>query len=152
MSNTLSYKGFIAVAEFSLDDEAIIGTVIGVNDKVVFECEDPKKVQEVFEQTIDEYIEMCKELGKPPEKSYSGTFNVRVSPNLHKRAVEQAAKDGIKLNQFVANAIEKEVKRKTEINTRQLEAILARWKTGNKQISQVPLYDETLYWEEMTAL
>ena len=45
-------------------------------------------------------------------RSYKGGFNVRVTPEIHRRAVETAIKKGLSLNQFVQKAIEKEVAHK----------------------------------------
>ncbi len=39
------------------------------------------------------------------EGEYSGKFTVRISPFEHRRAVEQAKKQGVSLNQYVCNAI-----------------------------------------------
>ena len=63
----------------------------------------------MFHENIDDYLEMCEELGVKPEKEYKGTFNVRVSPEVHKRAVLEAESKGISLNQFVSKAIENEL-------------------------------------------
>ena len=45
-------------------------------------------------------------------RSYKGGFNVRMSPEIHKKAVERATRMGVSLNQFVQKAIEKEVTHK----------------------------------------
>ena len=39
------------------------------------------------------------------EEEYSGKFTVRLSPFEHRRAVEQAKRQGLSLNQYVCNAI-----------------------------------------------
>jgi predicted HicB family RNase H-like nuclease len=39
-------------------------------------------------------------------KSFKGTFNVRIKPELHSKAFEQATLSGKTLNQFVQEAIE----------------------------------------------
>jgi predicted HicB family RNase H-like nuclease len=49
---------------------------------------------------------MCAELGQPPEKPASGKFNVRIDPNLHRKAQEMAAALGVSLNDVVANALQ----------------------------------------------
>jgi len=43
------------------------------------------------------------------QRSYKGTFNVRVSPDLHKRAVRKSISEGISLNRLVRRALEEEV-------------------------------------------
>jgi predicted HicB family RNase H-like nuclease len=43
----------------------------------------------------------------PVEKSYKGSFNVRLSPDLHRRAATSAKIYGTTLNTFVKEAIER---------------------------------------------
>jgi len=40
------------------------------------------------------------------EKSYKGSFNLRLSPDLHRRAVAMAKSRGSTLNAFVKESIE----------------------------------------------
>ena len=149
MSNTLKYNGFVANVEYSVEDMALIGTVIGVSDKIVFECDDLSRVQETFEETINEYLEMCEEIGKYPQKSYTGSFNVRIDPELHRKVAILSAKEGITLNQFVSAAIGREAERKESINTKCLEAYMAQWKIDEySRPKSVILRNESPSWEE----
>jgi predicted HicB family RNase H-like nuclease len=52
---------------------------------------------------------MCKKKGRAPEKTFSGRFNVRISPDLHALAAIKARARGKSLNKFVSEAIEKAV-------------------------------------------
>ena len=58
-----------------------------------------------FHESIDYYIEDCKERGVEPEKSYSGKTVVRMPSALHSQAAEKAAAQGISLNEFINRAI-----------------------------------------------
>jgi predicted HicB family RNase H-like nuclease len=42
-------------------------------------------------------------------KSFKGSFNVRVKPEIHQRAAMIATAKGISLNQFVQKALVKEI-------------------------------------------
>ena len=55
--------------------------------------------------SIEEYLLICKEQNKNPEKTYKGSFNVRINPTLHKKAVIMATVQNISLNQFIEKAI-----------------------------------------------
>lgn len=103
------YKGYQAKVEFSVEDGLLVGEVIGVADSLSFHAESVHEVEEMFHQCIDGYLEFCREVGKTPEKAYRGSFNVRIAPELHRRADIAAAERGISLNQFVSNALEHEV-------------------------------------------
>ena len=62
-------------------------------------------VEKEFHAAVDDYLEFCKEIGKEPDKEYKGTFNVRISPELHKKLVIVAMKNGDTLNATVEKAI-----------------------------------------------
>ena len=56
-------------------------------------------------QSLD-YEDWCKERGKEPEKPYSGSFTVRMPPELHRRIAEAAARAGKSLNRFITDTLE----------------------------------------------
>lgn len=58
---------------------------------------------------MDEYLADCKELGREPNQPFKGSFNVRIGSELHRKATIRAAEQGIKLNEFIKNSIEKAV-------------------------------------------
>ncbi len=58
---------------------------------------------------MDDYLEACAENGTEPEKPYKGSFNVRVSPEIHREAAICAAQQGTSLNGFIAAALEKAI-------------------------------------------
>ena len=117
MSSLMEYKGYHAKIEYSAEDEVFVGRVLGINDVLAFDGENVEELKTMFCECIDDYLEMCQELGKEPDKEYKGTFNVRVSPDLHKKAVLEAEKRSISLNQFVAESIENELSGKHKSET-----------------------------------
>ena len=106
MKNLLKYKEYHAKIEIDIDEGFFIGTVIGINDELVFHGESYKELEEMFHQSIDNYLEMCKAFGKTPEKEYKGSFNVRVSAELHKKLDIYAMSHEKTMNQVVSAAIE----------------------------------------------
>lgn len=105
----LRYKGYYAKPEYDPDDQIIYGKILGIDDLVDFYAETAKDVEIEFHKAVDEYLEFCKEINKSPQKSYSGTFNVRIPEELHREAAIYAQAEGITLNAFVAQAIRKAV-------------------------------------------
>lgn len=105
-NNVLEYKGYHTKVEFDSEDLVLRGKIEGINDLVDFECEDLKGVEKEFHEAVDDYLEFCKEVGKEPDKEYKGTFNVRISPELHKKLVNVAMKNGDSLNASVEKAIQ----------------------------------------------
>ena len=109
MKNVLEYKGYYTRVEFDSEAFVVRGKIEGIKDLVNFECGDLWRVEEEFHNAVDEYLEFCKEIGKEPDKEYRGTFNIRINPELHKKLVVVAMKNGDTLNATVEKAIKKYV-------------------------------------------
>lgn len=109
MKNMLRHKDFVGSVQFSSTDELFYGKITGIDDLISFEGESVKELKTAFIEAVEDYIELCKSVGKDPFKSYKGTLNVRIGPELHKLASEHATLQGITLNKYIQNAIAKEV-------------------------------------------
>lgn len=109
MKNVLEYKGYYTKVEFDSEAFVVRGKIEGIKDLVNFECANLTRVEEEFHNAVDEYLEFCKEIGKEPDKEYRGTFNIRINPELHKKLVVVAMKNGDTLNATVEKAIKKYV-------------------------------------------
>ena len=66
-------------------------------------------MESAFHDSVDDYIDWCKEEGVEPEKPYSGKFVLRFSPELHQKAVFGAAELGLSLNGFVEKSVRDEL-------------------------------------------
>ena len=109
MKDILKYKNFIGSVNFNSEDEIFYGKLEGINDLVTYEGESVKELTASFKEAVEDYITICKTNNKPVHKSYKGSFNVRISPSLHRKAVEKAQSLNIPLNQLLQRAIENEV-------------------------------------------
>jgi predicted HicB family RNase H-like nuclease len=107
--NMLKYKEFYGSVEYSAADECFFGKIIGTTDLVTFEGESVANLKSAFVDAVEDYLILCEEVGKQPQKSYKGSFNVRISPELHKEAAVTASRKGMSLNSFVEKAIYDEV-------------------------------------------
>lgn len=126
-NNILEYKGYHTKVEFDAEEFVLRGKIEGINDLVNFECESIQNVEKEFHKAVDDYLEFCKEVGKEPDKEYKGTFNVRISPDLHRQLANMAMKNGDTLNSSVEKAIQKYVseEHETERHVRNTIRILA---------------------------
>ena len=109
MKNTLNYKGFIGSVSYSDEDQVLYGKIEGIDDLIMFEGASVKELKKMFVEAVEDYIEICKQTNKPLLKSFKGSFNVRIKPEIHQKAAMLATMKGISLNQLVQNAIEKEL-------------------------------------------
>ena len=74
-----------------------------------FEGESVKELTGAFHNAVDDYLEYCKEEGIEPHKSYSGSLNIRISPETHSRIAFLAKQAGISINAFIKAAVEKQI-------------------------------------------
>lgn len=105
MNNTMEYKGYIGSVEFSEEDGILFGKVLGIRTLLSYEGENGKELLKDFHSAVDEYLSLCEEKGIEPEHAYKGSFNVRISPELHKMIAVRATEQQISLNRFVENAL-----------------------------------------------
>lgn len=110
-TNKLMHNGFTGSYEVSLEDECLIGKVLFVDDIITYEGETVAELTANFQAAVDRYLAYCKKTGKAANKPYSGTFNVRVGPGLHREAVIAASEASVNLNEFVTSAIETAVRK-----------------------------------------
>jgi predicted HicB family RNase H-like nuclease len=97
----MKYKGYIGHVEY--DDEAKIfhGEVIGLSDVITFQGNSVDELEQSFRDSVDDYLNWCKERKEKPEKTFSGVFNLRIPPELHAKLVFQAKELGLSLNAYV---------------------------------------------------
>ena len=105
MKNAISYKGYYGSIEFSDEDNIFFGRIMGINDRIIYEGGDVHSLRRDFEESVDEYIELCAEIGKEPEKSYKGTLNIKINPSLHRQLAIFSASHGKTLSTAVEEAI-----------------------------------------------
>lgn len=105
----MEYKGYIGIVEYDSEAKLFHGDILNTRDVITFQGTSVKEIDEAFKGSIDEYINWCKSEGVEPEKPYSGKFNLRLSPELHKRIAITAKKMNVSINNFVEKAITDEL-------------------------------------------
>jgi predicted HicB family RNase H-like nuclease len=116
----LEYKGYTGTIEYSKEDELLYGKVLGIKGLISYEGITGKELEEDFKEAIDTYLDDCQERGVEPEKPFKGSFNVRISAKLHKKAALLAMKEKMSLNNFVAESIRERILKETG-NQHQME-------------------------------
>ncbi len=107
MNNTIQYKGYIGSVEFSEEDSIFYGKVMGIRSLISYEGESARELLEDFHGAVDDYLESCKAEGKEPEVAFKGSFNIRLSPELHKRIYIYAAAHQMSMNRYIEEILEK---------------------------------------------
>lgn len=107
MKNMMEYKGYLGSVEYSEEDNCLFGKIQGIRGLISYEGESLKELKEAFCFMVDDYLKSCKDNGKKPEKPFKGGFNIRVSEDLHYKAVVFAEQHKKSLNKIVTEALEK---------------------------------------------
>lgn len=105
MNNTMEYKGYVGSVEFSEADGIFFGKVMGLRALLSYEGSTAAELVADFHTAVDDYLALCEAEGREPEKAYKGSFNVRISPELHRKLALQAAAEQMSLNSFVERAL-----------------------------------------------
>lgn len=67
-SGIMHYKGYAARSEYSDEDRIFCGTILGIRDMILFHSEKEDHLERNFHQAVDDYLALCAEIGKEPEK------------------------------------------------------------------------------------
>ena len=105
----MEYKGYIGIVEYDSEAKLFHGDILNTRDVITFQGTTVTEIDDAFKSSIDDYIKWCKSEGVEPEKPYSGKFNLRLSPELHKRIAITAKKMNVSINSFVEKAISDEL-------------------------------------------
>lgn len=96
-------------AKIEYDEELDVfrGEILGLTGGADFYGRTPEELRTEFKQSLKVYLEVCKEQGITPFRSYSGKFNLRISPDLHEQLALRAQVLGKSLNRLVGEALQK---------------------------------------------
>jgi predicted HicB family RNase H-like nuclease len=101
----IEYKGYTGVFEFDPSVDAFHGRVVGMRDVVTFEGRSLDELRREMAESVEDYLELCSEAGRDPERPYRGSFLVRTTPELHRAAAIRAEASGMSLNAWMESTI-----------------------------------------------
>ena len=101
----MNYKGCTGKVEYDDEAELFYGEVIGLRDVVTFKGTSVKELQKSFKESIDDYLDFWKRMGKEPDIPLSGRLILRIPPELHSHAAVLAKSEGKSLNSWVVEVI-----------------------------------------------
>lgn len=109
--NTLKYKDYIGTVNYSEEDDIFFGKVEGINGLVNFEGESVKELKAAFQEAVDAYLVYCEKEGISPDKTYTGSLNIRISPELHRKIAYLAKETGVTINAYIKEALDNQLKK-----------------------------------------
>ena len=106
MNNTMQYKGYTALIEYSAEDECFVGQVVGTRHAIIFDGTSVEEIRANFMAMIDDYPAMCVDLDQAPNEPASEIM-VPVSPALYAKAFRKAEYDGVPVRTVMETALQK---------------------------------------------
>jgi len=105
----MNYKGYYGHVVY--DDEAKIfhGEVINTRTVITFQGKTVDEIEQAFRDSINDYLDWCKERKKEPEKPFSGKFVLRISPELHRQLNLEAKKNNTSINSIIVETLKKAI-------------------------------------------
>ena len=107
--SALRYKDFQGSVDF--EDDRLIIRILHIDDLITTEIDSASKAQAAFAELVEDYLATCEELGKLPCRPFKGSFNVRVTPELHRQVAMAAAEFGESMNAWISKALEARIER-----------------------------------------
>ena len=102
----MNYKGYRAAVAYDDKTGIFHGEVIGTRDVITFEGTSVEQLRKEFRFSIDDYLAVCAERGRQPDKPFSGKIPLRVAPKVHRAATAAAKAAGKSLNAWLAETVE----------------------------------------------
>lgn len=102
----MKYKGYRGQVNYDEEAKLFHGEVIGLRDVITFQGTSVDELEQAFKDSVDEYLDFCIELGRAPEKPFSGKLVLRLPPEIHERAAYEAKCNGISLNTWLKQGIQ----------------------------------------------
>lgn len=105
MKNVIRYGRYMGRFEYDDETEIFHGEVLGIEDVVTFQGKSVDELKRAFQDSVEEYLDVCAKAGKEPDKPHSGKFTVRISPDLHREVHIIAKASGKSLNEWISEAL-----------------------------------------------
>ena len=109
MINVMKIQGHKAVITYDPDIALFRGEFVDLNGSADFYAADVEGLKREGEISLKVFLDVCCEKGLEPRKAFSGKFNVRIPAHLHADIVSAAMAQGKSLNQWVTEALSREV-------------------------------------------
>jgi predicted HicB family RNase H-like nuclease len=104
----MTYKGYQAIVLLNEEAGAFHGEVINTRDVITFQGSSVEELKQAFQDSVDDYLEFCATRGEDPEKPFSGKVLVRLPPEVHRKIMAEARRQGKSLNAYILEKLQPE--------------------------------------------
>jgi len=111
MKDLMEYKGYYGSVHFDDRDLVFHGKVEFIRALVSYEATNARGLRKAFENSVDDYLDMCKRENMLPDTPFKGSLNVRLGPELHRQVAITAEQHDLSINKFIMETLEQAVKK-----------------------------------------
>ncbi len=152
MREHFKYKDYIGSINVDLEENILFGEIEFINDLVTFSGSTITELQESFKDAVDDYLETCIEIGKEPDKPFSGTFNIRIGQDLHREVAIRAKMDDTSINDIIKLAVTQYLTQPEQIIHKHFHVDYSSITHKNQQKywygnAYIPRTDEVIQWK-----
>jgi predicted HicB family RNase H-like nuclease len=104
--NVMTVGDYQAKIEYDAGIDMFRGEILGLSGGADFYGKTPKELRSEFRKSLAVFLEVCREKGIEPRRSYSGKFNLRIPPELHEKLAIAAQAEGKSINTLAQEALE----------------------------------------------
>ena len=105
----MSLDGYNAKIEYDADLDMFRGEILGLNGGADFYGKNAKELRAEFKQSLQVFLDVCREKGLEPRRNYSGKYNLRISPELLEKLAIVAQTEGKSINTLAQEALQQRV-------------------------------------------
>ena len=103
--NLMTIDDFHAKIEYDADLDLFRGEILGLSGGADFYGRNPKELRAEFKNSLEVFLQVCREKGIEPRRQFSGKFNLRISPILHEKLALAAEAEGKSINAVAQEAL-----------------------------------------------
>lgn len=107
----ITHKGYTGIFEYEPGIEMFTGHVIDLRDQIYFEGTSIEELKLSMARAVDQYLDVCRMRNEEPDRPFSGRFNVRLDPSLHREVVKAAEMSHKSMNEWMTEAVEEHLER-----------------------------------------
>nr|VFJ64542.1 MAG: Predicted nuclease of the RNAse H fold, HicB family [Candidatus Kentron sp. FW] len=103
--NSMKYNGYVARIEYDEEDRIFVGHLAGIRDIVGFHGTTVDELEKAFHESVDSYVAISEETGRPAQSPYSGKLMLQIPPDTHAAVAIAAEVHGKSIDQWASDVL-----------------------------------------------
>jgi len=102
----MTVDGYRAKIEYDPKSNMFRGEILGLTGGADFYGKTKQELRAEFKKSLTVFLNVCKEKGIDPRRTYSEKFTILIPPELHETLAITAHAEGKSINTFIQEALE----------------------------------------------